>query len=463
MEDNNKMAAMPMNRLMITMGLPMVLSMMLQAFYNIVDSAFVSNMSQNGEEALNALTLAFPIQSLMLAIGVGAGIGAGALLSKCLGQQNREKASRTAGNVIFIGIVAYVVFLFFGIFGTRAYIASQTSNPVIFDLAVSYLRICCVCSVGIICFAIFEKLLQSTGRSMLSTAAQVTGAVINIVLDPILIYGLLGLPELGVRGAAWATVIGQVVSLILTMIFHFKFNKELTHGLRYLKPSSKLIREIYAIALPATVGTALTSVMTYGLNLIFVRIDESMVTAYGLYYKIQQFLMFASFGIQNTVTPIVSFNYGMGNKARIRQGIRYGVIYDVALMAAGLVILEIFAVPFSNVFGLSGQTQELCVSALRIVSVSFVFAGASIALQGAFQALGGGMHTLLLCMFRYVIFVLPIAGIFSVIVGQSLDMAWLEWCAFLISEGLSLIIACVFLRNTMRQKVDTLVDHILYS
>ncbi|MCD7866204.1 MAG: MATE family efflux transporter, partial [Clostridiales bacterium] len=424
---NNKMAAMPMNRLMITMGLPMVLSMMLQAFYNIVDSAFVSNMSQYGEEALNALTLAFPIQSLMLAIGVGAGIGSGALLSKCLGRQDHEKASRTAGNVIFVGIVTYFVFLFFGIFGVRAYIASQTSNPIILDLAVSYLQICCVCSVGIICFAIFEKLLQATGRSMLSTAAQVTGAIINIVLDPILIYGLFGLPELGVRGAAWATVIGQIASLILAMMFHFLRNTELSHGLRYLKPSFQLIREIYAIALPATIGAALMSVMTYGLNIIFVRIDESLVTAYGLYYKIQQFLMFASFGIQNTVTPIVAFNYGMQNKARIRQSIKYGVVYDVALMAAGLVILEIFAVPFTNVFGLSGQTQTLCISALRIVSVSFLFAGASIALQGVFQALDGGTYTLLLCLFRYVIFVLPTAGIFSLIIGQSLDMAWLEW------------------------------------
>ncbi|MCD7982438.1 MAG: MATE family efflux transporter [Clostridiales bacterium] len=455
-DQHNKMASMPMNRLMITMGLPMVLSMMLQAFYNIVDSAFVSNMSENGEEALNALTLAFPIQTLMLAIGVGAGIGSGALLSKCLGEQDTEQASRTAGNVLFIGIIAYIVFLFFGFFGTRAYIGTQTSNPVITELAVSYLRICCTCSVGIICFAIVEKLLQATGRSMLSTIAQVTGAVINIVLDPILIYGLFGLPELGVRGAAWATVIGQIFSLVLALIFHLKYNVEIHHGLRYIKPSFRLIRRIYAIALPATIGTALMAVMTYGLNIIFVKIDESVVTAYGLYYKIQQFLMFASFGIQNTITPIVSFNYGRRNRERINQGIRCGVLYDVALMAAGLVILEIFAVPFSNVFGLSGQTQALCISALRIVTVSFLFAGASIALQGVFQALDGGMYTLLLCLFRYLLFVLPTAGIFTALVGQSIDRAWLVWFTFLISEGLSLVFACLFLRQTRKRKIDVL-------
>lgn len=455
-EENNKMGTMPIIKLMITMGIPMVLSMMLQAFYNIVDSAFVSNMSEFGEEAINALTLAFPIQMLMVSVGVGVGIGAGALLSKCLGQQNFEKASKTAGNAIFLGVIIYIVFLIFGLFGTKIYIMSQTSNPQITVMAVNYLQICCIISMGIIFFTIFEKLIQSTGRGMLSTIAQVTGAIINIALDPILIYGLLGAPELGVKGAAYATVIGQIVSCVLAVIFHFKFNKELSNGIKYIKPSPKLIGEIYAIGIPATVASALMSVMTYGLNIIFVRIDEAVVTAYGLFYKIQQFLIFAAFGMQNTITPLVSYNHGMKSRDRINQGIKYGVLYTVIIMAAGFLVLEIFARPFSAVFGLSGETQALCISAMHIISLSFMFAGANIAFQGVFQALDSGMHTLITCLCRLLIFVLPVAWLFSLFIGHSMNLVWLEWVTFPIAEGITLIIACLFMKQIRKRKIDVL-------
>lgn len=293
---DNKMAVMPINKLMLNMGIPMIISMMLQAVYNIVDSAFVANMEGTGELALNALTLAFPVQMLMVAIGIGTGVGVNALLAKNLGQGDTETASKTAGNGVFLMAVIYVIFLLFGLFGTKSYIATQTQNPVILEMATEYLQICCVWSFGILFFSLYEKVLQATGKSMYSTIAQITGAVVNIILDPIMIYGLLGCPKLGVQGADYATVIGQIASALVGLLLHLKANKEVKNGLSYMKPSGRIIKWIYSIGFAAIIAQALMSVMTYLLNVIFVRIGENVVTAYGLYYKIQQFILFALFG-----------------------------------------------------------------------------------------------------------------------------------------------------------------------
>ncbi|MBR0400990.1 MAG: polysaccharide biosynthesis C-terminal domain-containing protein, partial [Lachnospiraceae bacterium] len=287
----NKLGTMPVRLLLLNMGIPMILSMMLQAVYNIVDSAFVSNMASGGEQALNALTLAFPIQMLMIAVSIGTGVGANALLSKSLGQGDPEKASRTAGNALFLGIVITAACVLFGLFGAGAYIATQTSNPVILEMGTDYLTICCVISFGAVFFALFEKLLQATGRSMFSTVSQIIGAVVNIVLDPIMIYGLLGCPKLGVSGAAWATVIGQIVSMIVGMFFHLGKNKDIRFRLADCKPDFRIIHEIYTIGLPAIIAQALMSVMTYGLNILLGRISVPMQSAYGMYFKIQQFVL----------------------------------------------------------------------------------------------------------------------------------------------------------------------------
>ena len=454
----NKMGVMPVNKLMLTMGIPMILSMMLQALYNIVDSAFVSNMPVTGEAALNALTLAFPVQMLMVAIGIGTGVGTNALLAKSLGQGDQKKASKVAGNAIFLAAVIYVVFLIFGLAGVRIYVASQTSNAQILEMAAEYLQICCVISFGIVFFSIFEKVLQATGRSMLSTIAQVAGAITNIVLDPIMIYGLLGCPALGVKGAAYATVIGQIVSMGLALIFHLKFNKEITNGLSYMKPSGDTIKKIYAIGLPAIIAQALMSVMTYGLNVILVRIDETVVTAYGLYYKIQQFILFAAFGLRDAITPIVSFNHGMRSKKRVKAGIKYGMLYTCVIMAIGLAALEILARPFSTVFGLSGATQELCIGAMRVISLSFIFAGINIASQGIFQALDGGMESLIISVCRQFLLVLPVAWGFSQLAIRSMDNIWLVWATFLIAEGVTAVIACIFMKRINKKRVSVLED-----
>lgn len=457
---NSKLATAPVNKLMLTMGIPMILSMMLQALYNIVDSAFVSNMPQNGEQALNALTLAFPVQMLMVALAIGTGVGMNALMSRSLGQNNRQMASMAAGNAIFLAAVIYIAFLLFGIFGTDAYVNSQTTSPEIRQMAVEYIRICCTLSFGIIFFSVFEKTLQAAGRSLYSTIAQVSGAVANIVLDPILIYGWLGLPEMGVVGAALATVIGQVVSCVLALIFHLRLNKEIDNRLKYIKPSASVIGKIYSIGLPAIIAQALMSVMTYGLNIILVRISENAVTAYGLYYKIQQFILFAAFGLRDAITPIVSFNYGMGSRPRVKQGIKYGMLYTLIIMAAGLILLEIFAEPLAGLFGLSGETQSLCVGAIRVISLSFIFAGANVAFQGIFQALEAGIPSLVISVCRQCLFVLPLARGFSEVVISSGDsgMMWLVWLTFLIAEGISAAIAVVFMLRVNKTRVKPLGD-----
>lgn len=453
----NKMGTMAVNKLMLGMGIPIIISMVLQAVYNIVDSAFVSNMAEGGEEALNALTLAFPVQMFMVAIGIGTGVGMNALLSKTLGQGDREKVSRIAGNGEFLAIIIYLVFLLFGVFGVRGYISSQTTNPVIVEMAVQYLRICCVISFGIIAFSIFEKLLQSTGLSQYSTIAQVVGAIVNIILDPILIYGLLGLPKMGVTGAAYATVIGQICSGGLALYFHITKNKDVKNGIKFLKPSSKIIKDIYSIGLPAIIAQALMSVMIYGLNVILVGVSENMVTAYGLYYKIQQFILFAAFGLRDAITPIVSFNHGMRNKERIKLGIKYGMKYTLTIMIVGLIVLEIFATPFSRIFGLSGETENLCVSAMRVISVSFIFAGANVAFQGIFQALDSGIESLIISVCRQILFILPVAYGFSLLAIQNPVNDWMVWLTFPIGEFVSAVIACIFMKKIIKNKVEGLM------
>ena len=326
-EKVNRLGTEPVKKLLLRTGLPVILSMVLQAVYNIVDSAFVTNMQTGGEAAFNALTLAFPMQMLMVAVGIGTGVGANALLSKSLGQSDKEKASLTSGNAEFLALIIYVVFLLVGLFGVEPYIRTQTQDGEIAKMAVDYLTICCTMSFGITFFSIYEKLLQATGRSLFSTIAQIAGAVTNIILDPIMIYGLLGFPEMKVKGAALATVIGQIVSLVTALIFHIKFNTEIAKKLRYKKPDMKIIKGIYSIGLPAIIAQALMSIMTYGMNVILGSVSVDAVTAYGLYYKVQQFFLFAAFGMRDAITPVISYAHGMADKARIKNGIKYGMLY----------------------------------------------------------------------------------------------------------------------------------------
>lgn len=445
MAESNKMKDMPVNKLMIQMGIPMILSMALQAVYNIVDSAFVGNMRQGSEAALNALTLVFPVQMLMVAVGIGTGVGTNALLALTLGQENNKKAARVAGNSLFLGMIIYVLCLLFGIFGVNTYISSQTADPEVISMGTSYLRICCVISFGIIFFSLFEKLLQATGRSLYSTIGQVVGAVVNIILDPIMIYGIGPVPEMGVKGAAYATVIGQVASAVLLFIFHMKLNKEFRHDVKYMKPDAKIIKEIYSIGLPAIIAQALMSIMVYAMNLIL-KFNASAQTAYGLFYKVQQFVLFLAFGLRDAITPIIAFAYGMGSRKRINDGIKFGLIYTAVLMIMGILITEIFPGAFASLFN-AAQSRAYFISTMRIISISFIFAGINVAYQGIYQALGCGVESLVISLLRQLIIILPLAGVFSIFVRNGQIGVSLIWWAFPITEFIACLAGYVFLKK----------------
>ncbi len=451
MEKGNKMKEMPVRKLMVQMGIPMILSMALQAVYNIVDSAFVGNMKEGSEAALNALTLVFPVQMLMVAIGIGTGVGTNALLARILGQGDMKKAAKVAGNSLFLGVIIYFICLLFGIFGVKSYISSQTVDAQVIAMGTSYLKICCVNSFGIIFFSLFEKLLQATGRSLYSTIGQVVGAVVNIFLDPIMIYGIGPVPEMGVKGAAYATVIGQVASAILLFVFHMKLNKEFEHGVKYMKPDGRIIKEIYSIGLPAMIAQALMSIMVYVMNLIL-KFSPSAQTAYGLFYKVQQFVLFLAFGLRDAITPIIAFAYGMGDKNRIKDGIKYGLIYTAALMIFGIIITEAFPGAFAALFN-AGQSRENFIGAMRIISISFIFAGINVAYQGVYQALEGGIESLVISLLRQLVIILPLAGIFSIFVRNGQADVSLIWWAFPITELIACAVGYVFLRGIKKRKL----------
>lgn len=460
--DKSALATAPVKSIMAKMGLPIVLSMMFQAVYNIVDCAFLSKMSEGGEQALTALGLAFPIQLLMVAVAIGTGVGANALISKSLGQGNKNKASRTVGNTIFLGIVIYVIFIIFGLAIVPAYVRSQSAGGAISEtvltMAIDYLRICCCVSFGIIFFSVFEKVLQSMGHSVCSTTAQVTGAVVNIIFDPIFIYGLFGCPEMGVKGAAYATVLGQIASAAVAFGFHLKLDNDVDKSLKYIKPSLKIVKEIYAIGLPAIISQALLSLMTCGLNMVLGQINEvgeNAVTVYGLYCKIQQLITFAAFGMRDAITPIVSFAYGMRNRKRIKEGIKYGLIYTTFLMVLGLVLIEAFTPVITSMFSLSDVTYDLCIGCIRIVSLALIFAGLNIALQGIFQAVECGIESLVISAGRQVVFVIPSAWLLAKFVTGAENVS-LIWWAFLIGETITLICGVLMFKRAFKNKINSL-------
>lgn len=456
----NKMAVQPIPRLMFQMGLPMVLSMMLQAAYNVVDSTYLAQMSNGGEQALTALSLAFPVQLFMVAVSIGTGVGTNALLAKLLGLGDRESANRTAGNAQMLGIVISLVFMLFSLVGVRPYVYSQSAggsiSTEVLEMAVDYLHICCGLPFGIVLFSVYEKMLQATGRSLYSTIAQISGAVINIILDPFLIYGWCGLPEMGVKGAAWATVIGQIASMLIGLLFHLKHDHEIENKAAYFRPDRRTILGIYTIGLPAIISQALLTVMTYALNLILgamPQVGQNAVTVYGLYYKIQQLAIFAAFGVRDAITPIVSFNYGARSRARVQEGIRWGMIYTSILMLGSTLLVELLAVPLTGMFSLSGTTYAMCLDCMRIVSLGFFFAGLCIAFQGIFQALECGVESLIISICRQVLFVLPPVWVLTRFVTGAGNVA-MVWLPLALGEALTALVGLVLYRHSAKKRID---------
>lgn len=454
----NKMGTVEMKRLVLTMSLPMILSMVMQAFYNIVDSYFVSQIQDTGniigfgEYGITALAIAYPVQLLMISIGVGSGIGVNALLSRSLGQDDKERASHIAGNAIFLGLCTFAVFFLFGIFGVNPYLSTQTSDPIVTEMARQYLRICTMISFGSILFMIYEKLIQGTGKTVHSMIAQLAGAITNIILDPIMIFGLFGVPAMGIRGAAYATVIGQIMSLVLGIFFHHFRNKDLFTSPKYIRPKVEIIKGIYKIGIPAIIMQSLVSIMTYFVNIIFGRVSQELVTAYGLYYKIQSFVFFAAFGVNNAVIPIVGFNYGKWDKKRVHDGIKYAMIYTLIIMLAGAVAFQIFAAQLIGLFNMSADTAKLAVTAMRICSLGYLFVGANVIFQGVFQALGNGTKSLLISLLRFIIVPLPVAILF----GYFSNAENIIWSAFPIGEACALVVGLLLFRYVNKKTISQL-------
>lgn len=454
-ERKNKMAIAPMNKLILKMGLPMIISMVLQALYNVIDSIFVANMGTKGAIANQALTYAFPIQIMIIAIGVGTGVGLNALLSKSLGENDRKKVNKIAGNGIFLSICIYIIFLLFGLFGTKWFISLFTNDKEIIKMGTTYLKICTCLSLGSIGYTVYERFLQATGKTMLSTISQLSGAVTNIILDYIFIYPL----KMGVAGAAWATIIGQFISLFIAMYFHYTKNNEIDGSIKYINPDINLIKGIYSIGVSAALMQALLAVMMAGMNAILglAQVNQTvLIGSFGIYYKIQQIALFSAFGLSNTIISILSFNYGMQDKKRIDDCIKYGIIDTIIVNLIISILFEIFAYPLANLFGLAGGTTKeiisVCTIALRISSIGFVFMGISVAIQGVLQSIRYALKPLIISLLRLVIFVFPIAFLFT----KSNNVTEIVWWTFPIAEILTSIISLFILKDSYDKKIKVI-------
>ena len=449
--EENKMGVMPVTRLLVTMSLPMMLSMLVQALYNIVDSMFVAQLS---EDALTAVSLAFPVQSLMIAVASGTGVGINALLSRNLGERNFEGANNAARNGVFLAIVSCIVFALLGLVGSRLFFSLQTDNPVILEYGVQYMSIITLFSVGIFLQITFERLLQSTGRTFYNMITQGTGAIINIILDPIMIFGLFGFPRLEVAGAAIATVVGQIVAVIMSFCFnHFK-NKEISLSPRGFRPHGRTILFIYKVGIPSIIMQSIGSVMTFGMNKILLMFSSTAAAVFGVYFKLQSFIFMPVFGLNNGMIPIIAYNYGARNKHRIIETARKSVLIAVCIMVLGFAIFQIFPAFFlSTLFRASENMLSIGVPALKIISISFLFAGYCIIVGSIFQALGNGVYSLIISATRQLIVILPVAYIFATVFGLSM-----VWWAIPIAEIVSVILSTLLLKRIYRKVINPLPD-----
>lgn len=433
----NKMGVMPVNQLLISMSLPMVLSMLVQALYNVVDSIFVAKINEN---ALTAVSLAFPIQSLMIAVAAGTCVGINAVLSRSLGEKDYEKVNKSACNGIILMALSYLLFLLVGIFAVGSFYKSQTQDAEIVQFGIDYLTVVCCCSFGIFMQFTFEKLLQATGKTFYTMITQGAGAIINIVLDPILIFGLAGMPKMGVKGAAVATVIGQVIAAILAFYFNYKKNEEVKIKKEGLKMDGEIVRQIYVIGIPSMIMQAIGSLMTYGMNRILITFSSTATAVFGVYYKLQSFVFMPIFGMNNGLVPILAYNYGAGKKDRFMKTVKLGIMYAVIIMLIGLVILNVIPATLLGLFEASDTMIEIGVPALRTISISFLFAGFCIICGTVFQALGCAVYSMIVSIARQLVVLLPAAYLLSL--SGNVNNVW--W-AFPIAELMSLFMTILFM------------------
>lgn len=439
----NKMGTMPENKLLLSMAVPMMISMLVQALYNIVDSIFVSRIC---EDALTAVSMAFPWQNIVIAIAVGFGVGINALLSRALGQKNAERVNQVAINGLLLALLSYLLVLVAGLIGIRAYMRTQTDIETIVNFGITYLNICILCSFGVFVEITFERFLQATGRTVYSMITQLTGAITNIILDPILIFGLLGFPKLGIAGAAWATVIGQCVGAVVAVTLnHFK-NPEVHLRLRHIRPNGKLMGEITAISIPSIIMSCISSLTCFVMNLILITFSSTAVAVFGVYFKLQSFVFMPVFGLNNGMVPIIAYNYGAQKPERIHKTIRLGMAYAVAIMAVGLLVFQLIPKQLLLMFDASDAMLGIGAPALRIMSLAFVFAGVGIASSSACQAFGYSVYSMLISIARQIVVLIPAAYLLS-LTGVLRSI----WFAFPIAEIVSLFLSLFFLRTTLKK------------
>lgn len=444
----NKMGIEPIKPLLFSMAFPMMLSMLVQALYNTVDSIFVSRI---GEEALTAVSIAFPLQNLMIAFSTGAGVGINSLLSRSLGAKEFEEADRAANNGIVLQFLTSLCFTLFGIFGAGAYIRYMTSDPLISRYGTEYLTIVMTFSAGIFLQITFERLLQSTGLTIYSMVSQMTGAIINIILDPILIFGHFGLPKMGIAGAAAATVIGQICSAVIGLILNVRKNKEIHLGGKYLRLEAKTVIEIYRVGIPSIVMSSVGSVMNFFLNKILLGFSATSAAVFGVYFKLLTFIFMPVFGINNGLVPIVAYNLGARKKERIYEAIKTAITWSVAIMFVGLVIFELFPRQLLGLFNASENMIKIGVPAFRIMCLSWIFAGVGVISGSVFQALGNAVYTLITSVIRQLIVLIPVAWALSRVIGLTG-----VWIAFPIAEFFSFTVCIILMRRILREKVAVL-------
>jgi len=443
------MGVMPVKKLIVTMSLPMMFSMLVQALYNIVDSIFVSRID---EGALTAVTLAFPLQSLIIAVGSGTGVGINALLSKALGEKNFERSDKAANTGILLTLFSYIVFLAVGIFVSDPFINSQTSDPQIAAYGSTYLRIVCILSIGALSQMTMERLLQSTGKTFYSMLSQITGAVINMVFDPIMIFGLFGFPKLGVAGAAYATIFGQAVASLLAFYLNVKHNTEITLSLKSVfTPDINIIKRIYFVGVPSILMMSIGSVMTYSMNMILTAFSSTATAVFGVYFKLQSFFFMPVFGLNNGLIPVMAYNYGAKNKERIHEALRFSIGLAVGIMIAGTVVFQLIPGTLLGFFNASEHMKELGIPALRIISLHFPIAGCAIALGSVFQAFSKPVYSLIISVCRQIVVLIPAAWLLS-LTGLVTNV----WWSFLIAEVVSLTLSVIFYKKVNRDIISKL-------
>lgn len=447
-QTENKMGVMPVGKLLIQMALPMMISMLVQALYNIVDSIFVGYISEN---ALTAVSLAFPIQNLMIAVATGTGVGINALLSMRLGQKNQNAVNDTAMNGLFLSLCSTLIFIVLGFTIPEVYFKSQTTDLEIIDYGVKYLRVCLIGSFGLFSGITFERLLQATGQTVNSMIAQLAGAITNIVLDPILIFGLLGCPAMGISGAALATVVGQFVTFFVSAYLNFKKNKEIVFNFKTFKPSKSVIAEIYRVGIPSILLASIGSVMTYLMNLILGAFTMTAVAVFGVYFKLNSFIFMPVFGMNNALVPIIAYNYGARNRKRITGTLKRGVIIILCIMTFGTILFELFPEFLLGLFNASPEMLEIGIPALRIIAIHFPVAAICIIFMSCFQALGMGITSMIVSFVRQLVVLLPVAYLLSL--TGVLSSVW--WC-FPIAELSALILSSFFMIKVFKVKLKDL-------